>query len=324
MISIIVPVYNVQQFVGKCIESIQNQTYSDLQIILINDGSTDESGIICDRYAKEDKRIQVIHQENKGPAEARNRGLMCARGEYIGFVDADDWCVSEMFEEMLYALKNKRVDAVRCNYCIVQKNGILNYLKKPIENILSGREAIVNMFRHTKSCGHGTQVWNTLFRAEVICCVEPVLFDSKLLVGEDSDFLARAFLRCQTVLLLPECYYNYNRNNVCSLTYTSKCDWMINSYNKKIEFLTQNYFSSKDINFVRKQKQLYLLTFEIEKYVSSNGQCDTKVLDEFSIIRDGLLIQPFILGIIKTAVVMKMIQLRMPAKTVETIWRLKI
>ena len=91
LISVIVPVYNVEKYLNRCVESIMNQTYKNLQIILIDDGSNDRSGKICDEYAEKDKRIEVIHKENAGVSAARNKGLDKAKGEWITFVDADDW-----------------------------------------------------------------------------------------------------------------------------------------------------------------------------------------------------------------------------------------
>lgn len=97
MISVIVPVYNIEQYIQRCLDSILAQTYSDLEIILVDDGSTDSSGSICDQYAQKDSRVIVCHQENKGVSEARNKGMDIANGEYIGFVDGDDLIDKDMF-----------------------------------------------------------------------------------------------------------------------------------------------------------------------------------------------------------------------------------
>ena len=98
LISVIVPVYNVESYLEKCIESIQNQSYKSLEIILVNDGSTDSSGDICDKYAAHDKRIKVIHKKNGGLSSARNAGLEVANGDYIAFVDSDDYIEITMYE----------------------------------------------------------------------------------------------------------------------------------------------------------------------------------------------------------------------------------
>lgn len=101
LISIVVPVYNVKQFLTKCLNSIISQTYSNLEIIVVDDGSTDGSATICDDYAKKDKRISVIHKENGGLASARNAGIDVAKGTYIGFVDSDDYIEPYMYEKLL-------------------------------------------------------------------------------------------------------------------------------------------------------------------------------------------------------------------------------
>lgn len=114
MISIIVPVYNVEKYIESCIETLLYQTYKDLEIILVDDGSTDESGKICDRYAKQDDRILVIHKKNGGLSDARNRGLDIAKGEFIGFVDGDDQVHPQMFEILLYNSLNYDADISAC------------------------------------------------------------------------------------------------------------------------------------------------------------------------------------------------------------------
>ncbi|MEO6347158.1 MAG: glycosyltransferase, partial [Aquaticitalea sp.] len=100
-ISVIVPVYDVERFLHKCIDSIINQTYKHLEIILVDDGSPDNCGLICDAYVKKDPRIKVIHKKNKGLSAARNSGLEIATGDYIGFVDSDDWVHEKMFEALI-------------------------------------------------------------------------------------------------------------------------------------------------------------------------------------------------------------------------------
>ena len=107
LISIIVPIYNVELYLEKCIESIINQTYKNLEIILVDDGSTDSCGKICDEYAKKDNRIKVIHKINGGLSDARNKGMEIAKGKYIGFVDGDDYVASDMYETLYkFSVKN--------------------------------------------------------------------------------------------------------------------------------------------------------------------------------------------------------------------------
>ena len=115
-ISIVVPIYNVEKYVKKCIESLIKQTYKNIEIILVDDGSTDSSAEIIDEYANKDSRIIAIHQKNKGVSSARNTGLKAARGEYIGFVDPDDYVDCQMYEVMVNKLQASLADLVVCGY----------------------------------------------------------------------------------------------------------------------------------------------------------------------------------------------------------------
>lgn len=116
LISVIIPVYQVEPYVVHCIESVINQTYRDLEIILVDDGSVDKSGEICDLYAERDERIRVIHQENRGLSEARNKGIEVSRGEYLSFIDGDDW-VDKRFINVMYEISTKTgCDIVQCNF----------------------------------------------------------------------------------------------------------------------------------------------------------------------------------------------------------------
>ena len=113
-VSIIVPIFNLEKYVEKCFHNIQQQTYKNWELIFINDGSTDNSAIICEKYAEEDKRIVVIHTANNGVAIARNLGINLAKGEYIGFVDPDDYINLDMFEKLYGALKECKADIACC------------------------------------------------------------------------------------------------------------------------------------------------------------------------------------------------------------------
>src|SRR5690554_2626737 len=118
LLSIIVPVYNMEQYIEKCIMSIFLQTYKNIEIILIDDGSTDNSGNLCDKYSVIDPRVKVIHKENGGLSSARNAGLEVAMGEYIGFVDPDDWIEPTMYETMYSNIKKNKSEICICNYII--------------------------------------------------------------------------------------------------------------------------------------------------------------------------------------------------------------
>lgn len=122
-ISVIVPVYNVGEYLRQCVDSILSQTYSNLEIIAVNDGSTDGSGAILDEYREKDIRLIAIHQENQGVSAARNKGLDVATGDYIAFVDADDYIHPEMYEKLVKALEDNQADISFCTRKRVYQNG---------------------------------------------------------------------------------------------------------------------------------------------------------------------------------------------------------
>lgn len=322
MISIIIPVYNVELYIRRCINSIINQTYKELQIILINDGSTDQSGVICDEYARIDRRIQVIHQEHQGASEARNAGLRVAEGDYIGFVDSDDWCEPEMFSEMLKAMQKNNADAVRCNFCIVKGDS----KELSIPNIFevskaNGRNAVLDTCYHTNCSGFGTTVWNTLFKAEIIKCPEMLLFKSDMRLGEDGDWLRRYLIRCDTVLLLPECYYNYNKENAFSITRNITYQDQLFSADITMDFLKEHDFPDTTIMDRRKQKERIQMFNEIDEYIA-NREASTLVIDRISVIKEVLMKEKLMLGFIKLSIVLWMIKWRLSPKLVDKIWRL--
>ena len=141
MVSIVVPVYNVEQFIGKCITSILEQTYQDWELILVDDGTEDTGGEICDEYAKEDFRIKVVHQKNHGVSVARNVGIELSQGDYITFLDPDDFLPKEYLECMMNCLMKYSADVVIGNMCDIRVSGtIIGFetdIKKP-EVITSG------------------------------------------------------------------------------------------------------------------------------------------------------------------------------------------
>lgn len=165
LISAIIPVYQVEPYVSHCIESVTSQTYENLEIILIDDGSNDKSGEICDRYAEQDERIKVIHQENQGLSAARNRGIETARGEYLCFVDSDDW-VDEKFIDAMYRISvGTGCDIVQCGF----QKAIFDDMKK------DGREGNVTVYTpkeysiaaYTLLTWKCNIAWNKLYRASL-------------------------------------------------------------------------------------------------------------------------------------------------------------
>lgn len=165
-LSIIVPVYNVEDYLDRCLNSIINQNFVDYELILVDDGSTDSSGLICDNYEKKDPRIIVIHKKNGGLSSARNAGLDIARGEYIGFVDSDDWISPSMYESLITMCENFDLDLAVCGvqicYDEIEKNH--NYYSTPKDNIMNKEEALKALFSYHY---FGEEAWNKVYKKEL-------------------------------------------------------------------------------------------------------------------------------------------------------------
>lgn len=204
-ISIIAPVYQVEKYIGQCIESVINQTFKNFELILIDDGSKDKSGNICDEYAKRDKRIHVVHTENKGAASARNRGLDLATGKYIAFVDGDDYLAENMLDKLYKVITQENCDVVVCDFLNLHANPDKDFSLQLSDSKVSGRE-ILSHLKNQKNYGVWTIVWNKLYKKEI-------LKDLRFPEGkyfEDEIFSDQLYLRCNEVQVISDVLY-YHR-----------------------------------------------------------------------------------------------------------------
>ena len=166
LISVIVPVYNVGEYLNRCIESIVTQTYTKLEIILVDDGSSDDCPELCDLWAEKDARIKVIHKQNGGLSDARNKGMALATGEYISFIDSDDWIASEFYERLYTAIKQDGSDLAACTVCMVWEDGSPEKLLTVRENLVLNRnQAQLALLEETKL---KQPVWYKLYKTDLI------------------------------------------------------------------------------------------------------------------------------------------------------------
>ena len=164
LISIIVPVYNVEDYLGQCVNSLINQTYTNLEIILVDDGATDKSGVLCDILAEKDTRIKVIHKKNGGLSDARNAGIDVATGTYIGFVDSDDWIDEDMFSKLINSSKKFDADISFCAVTVVYDRQFVNRSLN-IDNYCMEKDQAVEMLLHDDKCK--SFAWNKLYKREL-------------------------------------------------------------------------------------------------------------------------------------------------------------
>ena len=169
MVSVVVPVYNVEPYLSQCIESLIRQTYPNIEIILVDDGSSDSCPDICDKYALTDQRVKVIHQKNAGVSAARNAGLRLASGKYIGFVDPDDWVQPDMYASMLDAMQQAQADIAICGYEYFDESGkkddIRCYQRREDE-IISQKEVMKRFSDMPPTVRH--VVWNKIFKRSLL------------------------------------------------------------------------------------------------------------------------------------------------------------
>ena len=166
-ISVIVAVYNIEAYLEKCVRSLRNQTYRNLQIILVDDGATDGCPAICDRLAEEDGRIQVIHKKNGGLSDARNAGIAAADGEYIAFVDGDDWIETDMYEKLLSAARQFDTPLAVCRYRKIYRNREVD-ASTGAAVVFDGQEALESFLMEEDDICIQNAAWNKLYRRELM------------------------------------------------------------------------------------------------------------------------------------------------------------
>lgn len=249
-VSIIVPVYNNEKYLHICIESILNQIYKNIEIILINDGSTDQSGEICDEYAKVYNRVKVIHQENRGVSAARNVGLQHATGKYIQFADSDDFLSDKFTQTLVDFMQNHHCDNVVCGYnsITVNTSGALNTIKFSVEeSVCDIRDFMANFYQYYENHLINSPC-NKLYKRDLIL-KNGVVFDEAFCLGEDLIFNMQYLTNVKNVGIVSECLYYYVHTNENSLS---------NKYNSQIYDIQQNLYN------------------EIRTFLMENGVYDKK------------------------------------------------
>lgn len=271
-ISVVIPVYNVQKYLSECLDSVINQTYKDLQIILVDDGSTDFSGKICDVYAEKDNRITVVHQKNAGAGAAKNTGLELIDGDYFSIIDSDDYIELDMYEKMVNSLEKYNADIVQCLFRNVYVNDSFDRkykIKSIYPKVLTSKRFLKEYLYDWKYA----IFWNKLFKSSL-------LKEIRFPVGrkiDDEFFTYKLVCNAKKVVNIDNMLYNYrmrktsvmNENNSDRLIY-DRIDCFIERYNYvsdiypslKKKYLTKLYDS---LLYYKTQVNN---TEKLEKYIS--------------------------------------------------------
>ena len=246
IVSVIIPVYNVEQYIEKCIYSVINQSYKNLEIILINDGSTDRSGIICDKYEKIDKRIKVVHKKNGGLSSARNVGLNLATGEYIMFIDSDDFVENTIVEDLYLSCYKNDVEISICNYRYANEKDIKDS-EENVEYVYDEIEKFDKMFFEEKFFW---MAWGKLYKS--------TLFNNfrfkENQIYEDFYLIPRVMLNTSKIVYITKSLYNYTVRKESIMG-----NWTFKINKDLISIIDENinYFKKKCKNY--KQKEICVL-----------------------------------------------------------------
>jgi glycosyltransferase involved in cell wall biosynthesis len=246
-VSVILPVYNSENYIEACLNSLLNQTLKDIEIIAINDCSTDSSGCICDRYAKNDSRMHVLHNgENTGEALSRNKGIEVARGEYIAFADSDDYVDLDFYEKLYCAAQSNDADIAKAQRLKVFPDGHMESQEKLNKKIKQGLKNGIPLFalfnyEHTTA----------LFRAKKLLANKTIRYPD-ITIAPDVVFLLKAAYFMEKIVFVKGTYYYYRQHSqsVSAEKDSAYYDSILECFKLRINFLNEVTISSKDYNFI--------------------------------------------------------------------------
>lgn len=271
LVSVIVPVYNVEKYLKNCLNSIVNQTYQNLEIILVDDGSTDKSGEIIASFSETDSRIKVISKENGGISSARNAGLRAARGDYLCFVDADDRISSEFVEKMHREIIASGADLCMCGY---EREGRRVFA---ISERCSHKDIGTEFYKNIK---FSQVVWSKLYKRELL---DGLFFDESKAIGEDDLYITQVLPRCSLVSSIEEALYHYtvNYNGATLSKFNARKIDMLPVYVEKLSIIQENWPES--FQYVLKTAVDYFIWIHIEfgmRHLKNNTAFVEKLVKE--------------------------------------------
>lgn len=273
LISVIVPVYGVEKYLNHCVQSLVNQTYSNLEIILVDDGSPDKCGEICDSWSKRDARVLTIHTTNQGVSHARNVGLDNAKGEYIGFVDSDDWIDEDMYELMIKEMLTSGTDICGGGYKIEGEYKGNFSLRKDNKMVLDRESALLKIYSTSYQHLLFWELCDKLFRRDVI---NELRIDEHIYVCEDKLFFWRVMKNVKSLSYIPLFKYHYrmhDNNMTCSSISTKKLTdfnaeckiWELSgNESTAVRGLIEKHYKKAIYHYI---KNLFFLDYELYKEV---------------------------------------------------------
>lgn len=209
-VSVIIPVYNAEKFLDRCLLSVVNQTYKNLEIIVINDGSTDKSEEICLKFLSKDNRIKYYKIDNGGVSNARNYGLDVATGEYITFLDADDYIEENTYSDCIKIANTYNPDIIKFNFMLETENYYYNIdIHTECDTLITDKDYTEKVYNHIFSSGDYSNIWNAMIRRTII---KDLRFNKNIKYGEDFLFMVQVLLESKSLYYIKEKYYHYIDN----------------------------------------------------------------------------------------------------------------
>lgn len=261
-VSVIVPIYNVEQYLVKCIESLLIQSLKDIEIILVDDGATDNSPNICDEYALKDNRVKVIHKQNGGLSDARNIGIEIAQGEYIAFLDSDDWVESNFYEYLYNLIEKEHADIAQCDYVKVYSDEATIDFKETIkESVHTGIEALYLL--HSEEYVKTLVVWNKLYKRELF---KNIRFP-KGKVHEDEFTTYKVLHQASKVVNsnLPMVYYRQREGSIMAQEFNEKRLHVLDAWKEQ-----RSYFEKHGLDELVQRTDCRLCNALKEIYMQTN------------------------------------------------------
>lgn len=291
-VSIIVPVYNAEKYIERCIKSLIGQTYKNIEIILINDGSEDKSLNILRNFENRDKRITLINQENSGPSKARNLGINKSTGNYIAFIDADDYVELNYIEKMIKQSNCFKSDMIVCNYKEVRKEG---EIPSNIFTFINNGEAYdcdTNCIGEVL-CGRGGLVWGKLLKSSIIK-ENKIRFDENISMCEDLLFTLEFIKNTKVVSKIDDYLYIHNKYNDESITakYNKELfNEQVKVQRKLEQFVYSNNFNNSYIENLLYERLKGIMWFSIYKEIINEDQLRFKLSNINKIIRNEMVVE---------------------------------
>ncbi len=276
-ISVIIPVYNTSGNLKQCLDSVRNQTYTNLEIICVDDGSTDGSGEILDEYGLKDNRFVIVHEENLEESHARNVGLKLATGDYIAFIDSDDWIESDMYEVLVDVIEKNDVDMSICGWFKDDETKSIPIRNKLSVNqrIISNTELLTYIFMRD-SYKAFAYIWDKLYKRELLRRPDgsEIVFDEIISLGEDVLFLTEVALNTDRAMFYDRAMYHYRQRKIsaCHTTDLNKLVCLINVYEMVIKLCQEKNVTDETLRYIKRFLAYHSSNFAEEALNQGNDE----------------------------------------------------